>query len=369
MVNDASGHWLGLGVGDVDNPDTPRSAPNWHAIALLTTKLHDKYQWARDLGVTPQSHYDVTVAAAVEQFCKRTGLPVIRDPHGDAVAKVAMRRRLGSYPPPAPVLPIFLTIEGHCSDMFHGPVADTADILEHEGLCWHQPVGYENCNIPFTTQTAVDAAAELLSRTSLPGPPGQPDRPFLPGTPWVLGHFSEGGIAGFELHAQHLAPGGDLEWREKDRLGTLAYGNPCRATDSVAPWAQSWGVKPGSHGLDPYRRYELPGCPALPRDFMDVLRRGDLFAENLDDLASQLKSSVYLAVARGDFFGSKLSIAQELAAALAQPVTYALGIVEAIFSGIVFLGDNPNPHYSPYNISGGLNWVRGLLQRAASAAA
>ena len=121
MATDTNGNWIGLGVGDVDSPNTPRNAPNWDAITLQTGKLHDKYQWARDLGVVQQPNYDTTVAAAVQEFCNRTGLPVVLDPQGNAVANLAVRKRLGSYPPPAPILPLFFTVEGHSSDMFHGP--------------------------------------------------------------------------------------------------------------------------------------------------------------------------------------------------------------------------------------------------------
>src|SRR5579885_2015860 len=109
MAVDGGGRWIGFGVGDVDDPQLPRSAPNWHAIELLTQKLHDKYQWARNRGVVTQSRYDETVAGAVEEFCARTGLPVVRDRNGFAVANLAVRTRLGSYPPPPPVLPIFFT--------------------------------------------------------------------------------------------------------------------------------------------------------------------------------------------------------------------------------------------------------------------
>ncbi len=112
MAVDANGKWIGLGVGDSDDPNTPRSAPNWNAITLLTGKLHDKYQWARDLGVVQQPNYDTTVAAAVAEFCQRSGLPTLTDSTGNAVANLAMRTRLGSYPPPAPPTHALFTVRG-----------------------------------------------------------------------------------------------------------------------------------------------------------------------------------------------------------------------------------------------------------------
>src|SRR6516164_2373032 len=106
MATDANGNWIGLGVGDVDNPDTPRTAPNWHAVTLLTGTLARKYKWARDLCVVEHSDYDETTAQAVGEFCRRTGLPVVLDPQGFPVANLAVRKRLGSYPPPPPILPL-----------------------------------------------------------------------------------------------------------------------------------------------------------------------------------------------------------------------------------------------------------------------
>ncbi|WP_205876927.1 peptidoglycan-binding protein [Mycobacterium camsae] len=366
MANDANGQWMGLGVGDVDNPDTPRDAPNWNAIRLLTAKLHDKYQWARDLGVVAQPNYDELVARAVEQFCQRTGLPISRDPNGRVVANLAVRQRLGSYPAPgaddrvrsgsARVLPIMFTVEGHKSDMFYGPVADTATQLEGEGLCRHQPIGYHNAAFPFDNASGENELARLVGATVMDN-----GVPFPAGTKWVLGIFSQGAIVGFDFWMDHLAPGKPLEWREADLLGVLAYGNPCRQTDSIAPWATGWLKKTGTHGLDPYRRFGLPGFPVKPDNWMDVYREGDIFAENGDNDASKAKAAVYQAVARGDFFSDPMSLAFQISTLFSRPEREIYAIIEAIISGVVFLKDKPNPHYSPYDISGGVSWVRSLL--------
>ena len=370
MAKDASGSWIGYGLGDSDDPKLPRTAPNWHAVTLINQKLHDKYQWARDRGAQYGPNYTTVTAHLIEQFCLRAGLPVVRDAHGDAVASLAIRKRLGSYPPPPVILPVGISIEGHCSNMAIGPAADTCDQLEAEGLMRSQWVGYANCNIPFTTQTGVDEAARLLRLDILPGTGTALGAiPFPAGTPWILATFSEGSIAGYELYAQHLAPGCDLEWREQDRIGTLAYGNPCRATDSIAPWAMSWITKHGTHGLDPLKRFGLPGCPAIPPNFMDVYREGDIFAENDDSQAGQMRAAVYQAVARGKVFGGEFSLLREIAQMFGQPISSAIAVFEAIISGAMFLADNPNPHYSPYDLTGGLNWARGLCQAAIARAA
>lgn len=255
-----------------------------------------------------------------------------------------------------PSLPIMFTVEGHASDMFFGPVADTATQLENEGHCHHQPIGYNNGAIPFDNRSGENELARLVGATRMDN-----GVPFPVGTKWVLGIFSQGAIIGFDFFADYLAPGKPLAWRTPDLLGVLAYGNPCRQTDSIAPWAVDLITKPGTHGLDPYHRFGLPGFPAKPDNWMDVYREGDIFAENGDDEGSQYKAAVYQAVARGDFLSDPFSLAFKICQMFGTPIPEVLGMINAIISGVVFLGDQPNPHYSPYDITGGLNWVRNLL--------
>lgn len=294
-------------------------------------------------------YYGNDEVAAVSEMQRRLHLPVtgVFD---------ATTSQLARYKAPPPVLPIFFTVEGHLSNMFAGPVADTATQLEREGLCHHQPIGYNNGALPFDNDSGVKELARLVG-----APVMDNGVPFPEGTKWSLGIFSQGAIVGYDFYEQYLAPGRPLEWRENDRLGTLAYGNPCRATDSIAPWARGQITETGTHGLDPYKRYGLPGCAPVPRNFMDVYREGDIFAENGDDKASEIKAAVYQAVARGDLFSNPYSIAIQIADLFIVPVQEVIGIVMAIVSGVTFLTDQPNPHYSPYDITGGLDWMRQQL--------
>lgn len=112
MATDKAGRWIGLGVGDSDSPMTPRTAPNWNAIQLLTGALA---RWGgKGFGVQTVSTYDENVARAVEQFCvhSKVNLPVVRDANGLAVANLSMRARLGSYPPPPPPTHALFTVRG-----------------------------------------------------------------------------------------------------------------------------------------------------------------------------------------------------------------------------------------------------------------
>ena len=253
--------------------------------------------------------------------------------------------------------PVFFTVEGHMSNMFAGPVADTATQLESEGLCHHMPTGYNNGAIPFDNASGVNELARRLGQTvqdnGVPTPAG---------TPIIIGGFSQGMIVVYDFLAQHFGPGGDLAWRKNDVLGYLFYGNPCRATNSGP-------IKDGTHGLDPLKRFGLPGCYPQPDNVYEVWRNGDIFAQDTDDLKGQLKASIYQAVARGDFFSNPYGVVSEILSQLPavttanyfELLTFGIGVVQAIVSGVVFLADQPNPHYSPYQIDGGLNWARNLL--------
>jgi hypothetical protein len=252
--------------------------------------------------------------------------------------------------------PIVFTVEGHMSNMFAGPVADTATQLEREGLCYHQPIGYNNGPIPFNNTSGVRELARLVGGQRMDNL-----TPFPAGTPWALAGYSQGGIVVTDFYLDYLAPGKPLAWRAKDLVGVLTYGNPCRQTGSVADWALPWITDTNTHGLDPARRLGAPGYPGKPDNWVDVYREGDIFAENANDEAAELKAAVYQAVARGKVLFDPFSLAMQIAEDLGQPLVLAVDVIKAIVSGVNFLANDPNPHYSPYDISGGIGWLREQL--------
>jgi hypothetical protein len=296
-------------------------------------------------------YYGNQEVAAVKEMQRRLDLPET----GEFDAITASR---AGYAPPAPGLrPIMFTVEGHTANMFAGPVADTGRQLEAEGLCHHQPIGYNNGPIPFDNASGVNELVRLVGSEVMDNLV-----PFPKGTPWSLGGFSQGGIVICDFYFDYLAPGKPLDWRTPDLKGVLAYGNPGRQTGSIADWARPWIKENGTQGLDPRRRFGLSGYPNKPDFWVDVYRGGDIFAENSNDKASEIKAAVYQAVARADFFSNPFSLAAQIADMFGEPVNEVLGIVMAIVSGVTFLGDTPNPHYSPYDISGGVVWMRNRLR-------
>lgn len=296
-------------------------------------------------------HYGDEELAAVKEMQRRLSLPQT----GEFDTATAAR---AGYVPPAPGLrPIMFTVEGHCSNMFSGPVADTATQLETEGLCHHQPIGYSNGPIPFDNASGVNELVRLLGAEVMDNLV-----PFPKGTPWSLAGFSQGAIVICDFYFDYLAPGKPLDWRTSDLKGVLTYGNPCRQTESIADWARPWITKSGTHGLDPRRRFGLTGFPNKPDLWVDVYREGDIFAENGDDRASDACAAVYQAVARADYLSNPCSLAAQIARLFDQPVEEILAIILAIVRGVVFVNDQPSPHYSPYDISGGVAWMRQRLR-------
>lgn len=346
-MNGPDGKWIGFGPGD----DDPK-------VAELKGFMRRKYASYAG-GLDDTTVYGDAMVAAVREMQARYGLPVT------GVINYATQVRMGFITPPDPVRPIMFTVEGHMSNMFAGPVADTANILEREGICRHQPIGYNNGALPFDNESGVRELARLVGATTLDN-----GRPFPAGTPWSLGIFSQGAIVGYDFYTRYLQPGQPLEWRAKDLRGVLAYGNPCRVTDSVAPWAVSWITKTGTHGLDPLRRFGLPGQPTKPDNWVDVYRGGDIFAENDDSKSGEVKAAVYQAVARGDLFSDPFSLAAQIADLFTVSFDEVIGIVMAIVSGVGFLATGANnPHYSPYDIGGGVEWMRHQLTTSSTAAA
>lgn len=340
------GKWIGWGLGDVD----PKVAEIQKFLAAMFAS------YAGELVAT--GTYDQATADAVAEMQRRYGLPVT------GIFNYASQLKSGFVKPvPAarPVLPLFFTVEGHLSDMWRGPVADTANILEREGKCIHRPTGYENGSIPFNNRSGTDELARRVGQQM------QDDGvAFPPGTPFLLGGFSQGMIVVTDFLVNRLL-GGDLAWRAKDCLGVLAYGNPNRSAGSVAPWSRAQAGPPGNAGMDPQVRLDLLGIvPPFP--VMDVYRKGDIFADNEPTTAGKIKSAIYLAVARGDLFSDPFSVCANIAAAFTVPVDYVLGAFQAIVSGIGFLAAGEHsPHYSPFDIGGGLEWARQRLTAQALA--
>lgn len=338
-MKNAAGAWVGWGLGDVD--------PKVAAIQkFLATKFKS---YAGTLVAT--GTYDAATAAAVSEMQGRYGLPVT------GIFDYASQVRSGfiTVAPPTPKV-IGISVEGHMSNMWAGPVADTMTILANEGRLHHQPTGYNNGSIPFDNASGVNELARFYRSTKL-----DDGTPFPAGKKSVIGGYSQGMIVVTDFIVTYLQPGQELAWRAPDILGVLAYGNPCRSAGSVAPWSVAQAGPAANTGLDPLIRLDKLGIKT-PFPLMDVYRKGDIFSDNEPTVEGKIKAAIYQLVARSNFFTGQYSALSQIATAFLVPIDYVIGAFEAIISGIGFLATgNNNPHYSPYNIDGGINWVRSLL--------
>ena len=347
------GVWVGWGLGDHSTVDfTVQKAKAYmramfrsYAGGLSDTNVYD--QQMVDVVTEMQSRLVASGQLSLGEY-----IPGVLD--------LPTQYAMGFRQRPAPEKPMIFSVEGHQSNMFYGPVADTATQLETERRAHHQPIGYQNSSIPFDNQNGTNELARLVSLPVMDN-----GVPFDEDCDWYLEGFSQGMIIVYDFCEQYLSDGAPLAWRRKTLKGILAYGSPTRKLGSVAPWARSWVKNPNTHGLDPLKRFGLEGC-FDPDEYgipmMDVWREGDIFTQNGDDVVSQLKAAVYQAVARGDVLSNPTSIAARLAQAFSLSFDFVIQVVMAIWSGLTFVArGNDNPHYSPFDIRGGIDWMRGLL--------
>lgn len=327
MKSPVTGKWVGWGLGDVD----PK-------VAEIQSFLARKYKSYAG-GLIATGTYDQATADVVAEAQRRLGL----NPSGVFNYETQLKTGFIKVAPPKRVP--FFTVEGHLSDMFRGPVADTATILENEGRVAHFPTGYDNGALPFNNASGENELAARIDQ-------------FAPlGTKLIIGGFSQGMIVVTDYLINHVAG----TPREKDILGVLAYGNPSRSRGSVAPWSRGQAGLPDNAGMEPRYRLDLLGIE-FPFKIQDVYRKGDIFSDNEQSRQGQIKSAVYEAVARSDFLGPTFSLAAQIADAFLVPVDFVIGVFQAIFSGIGFLANQQNnPHYSPFDISGGIDWARSLV--------
>ena len=338
-----NGAWVGWGLGDWShNPDGTDRDNTVRRAKDFMRRMYRSYAG----GLADSNKFDQQMQDTVLEMQRRLVLDQKLTPgkYLPGVLDLPTQYAMGFKKPPPPKRPVCVSVEGHLSNMFFGPVADTFTRLEAEGLCRHQPTGYENGAIPFNNQDGVNALDENI-RLRVPGD-----------VDLVIGGFSQGMIVVHDYLEQHGIP---------PRLkGVLMYGNPNRKLGSVAPWARQWVRNPDTHGLDPYKRFGPDGVDldAAGVPYADVWREGDIFAQNGEDQASQMKAAIYEIVARGNFTRGADSIIAEVAHTFGQPFSSAWAIFQAIAGGIGFIAKHPNPHYDPFDITGGVDWVRGLLK-------
>jgi hypothetical protein len=318
-----------------DDPDD--TSNNRDAIKLIRQKLHDKYQWARDAGVTYGNTYDVVTADAVAAFQDRADIPVLVDDDGHGIADFRTRSRLGSYPPPPLPRHACLTFAGTWAPPGVGYPSDVAqacgDVVEEIPVQapWSfgpvPPGAVDSPSYRESVHIAVDWAVQWLL--------DNPDRTFS------IGGYSQGAEAASRVYAE-LLPGGRLEHLMGNFVAGYTFGNPSRAQDSHTFYGDP-APTPGYGIAD----FHLPD--GLGWNWIDCAAAGDIYTSTPGgdtgkimraayDLATNLQLHDFMTFA-GDFADDLWELVQDAVADV--PAAF-----DAAGRGIAFVADSPptRPH-------------------------
>jgi hypothetical protein len=249
-------------------------------------------------------------------------------------------------------LPVIFTVEGHLSDMWAGPAADTAREVQRQGLCYWQPVWYDCQSIPFNNPNGVQSLAGLVGSTTLPS--GQP---FPPGTPFGIIGFSQGSMVVSDFMRQQLL-NGPLAWRLKDFKRGLCFGNPDRAADAICSWAVNPPAK-GTGGIMVDDRFVTAGT-AVADKWAENAHHGDMFAEGGTDPEGLDKSAIARIVTQNSWAGGDSALLSRVLKLMTNPAGQSIPAILAIISAIKFAVANPNPHYTTVSTPGDVEWMRGV---------
>lgn len=221
--------------------------------------------------------------------------------------------------------PVVVTVAGHQGDMFTGPAYLSARVLEQKNKVRVQPVGYDNWSIPFTIDAGIAEVERLIH-----------DPVVLPrGTRWAIASHSEGAIVA-STWWRDIASTKLTKWPYSHMEGGLAFGNPMRPRDIVAGWVND-PPDAGTEGLaNDCLENPIPGVE-------EVSRKGDLYADKtIGDDASEWKTSIYRAVAQGEFFGHD-SLSEQLTELAFDIGSEVWAVFRACIGGLQFAVDM-RPH-------------------------
>src|SRR5690349_15222553 len=242
--------------------------------------------------------------------------------------------------------PLYITVEGHESDMWVGPAVEIGRRLENEGLVQLQPIFYNNKGLPFKSDTGVTAITQIfLDPVNMPL-----------GRKWFISAFSEGEIVLSRFLLRHvLNPNGMFHNRRKGWSGALELGAPYRPFDYMGPKLLVTGPpQGGTGGISPEK------LPVL-NNVCYLCRTGDIYTENTNDSVGRKKSAVYEVVANSN----PATLFFELIAAGINPTKEIIAIAMAIGSGLMFVA-NMDPH-GGYVLEPAQDWARSTIKAAIAA--
>lgn len=368
-----NGVWIGWGLGDWshfddgrDNDPTVRKARAYMRAMFRSYAGHlkDNNKFDQELYDAVIIMQDKLVAKPMNSFRLKPGEFV----RGALDLPTQQAMGFKKVAPVERTLPIIFTVEGHMSNMFFGPCAQTAEALQLQGVARWKPVGdWNTTKIPFDNKSGVEALYRQLSRTQIEGPPvdvNRPDGPkvmweFGPEVPWGGVAFSQGAMVFCEFMWKYvLPPNAPLHYRLKTFRRGLMLGNPRRAKNAICAWAQS-PPDEGTSGIMTDKLFDAVK-EGIGDRWAENANDDDMFAEVDYDRAGQYQTAIAKIITEGKFFGGSATIFPQVLAMMGSVPASLFGAVKAAFDAIMFLAKNPNPHYATFATAGDIEWMRGV---------
>lgn len=352
------GVYVGLGLGD-------RSPVVVQAKAKLKAKFTPARNTLDDSDLFTQALVDeVTRVQGVYTSQGRPGAPF----YVQGVINLEFKYDLGLVARPPKRRPIIFTVEGHLSNMFIGPCAQTASVLQDQGVAWWKPVGdWDTAALPFKNSTGVEALYRQLSRAEIEGPPVDPNNPngpkimwpFPPEAAWGGVAFSQGAMIFCEFMWKYvLPPMAPLHYRLGGFRRGLMFGNPRRNRDAICSWAQS-PPNAGTSGIMTNRLFDAHK-EGIGDRWAENANDNDMFAEVGTDKQAANQTAIARIITENSWAGGPTAIFSRVLSLFGNPLGEGYGVVSAIFDAIMFLAANPNPHYTTFATPGDIEWMRGV---------
>lgn len=353
-MKDGNGLWLGWGLGDWShNPDgSDRDNTVRRAKGYMRAMFSNYAGHLSNTNVFDQEMYDV-VCIMQDKLVARpmNAFVLVPGRFARGVLDLITQQAMGFKKMPK-VLPVIFTVEGHLSDMWHGPAASIASALEGEGKALWRPTGYDCAKLPFNNKDGVEQLRKLVASTVF-----EDKKTFPGGTPFGLIGFSQGGMIVSEFMQQHVLPtSGSLHWRLPDFKRGLGIGNPRREFGKMCPWNDN--PPPGDTGGIMDKLFVTTGTEIADR-WQENANDRDMFAVNGRDKSSRDKTAIAKIITE-NAWGSPAGIFARVLALFGDPVGEGFAAIKASFDAIMFLASNPNPHYSTVAEPGDYNWMRGV---------
>jgi hypothetical protein len=265
------GKFIGYGVGDV--------SPECEKVNHRLIAAYPKVSAALQLGVTDTTLFTQNTAASLIQLvtfmnsdpasqnaarARGAKLPM----RVDGVADLNVRKGIGAYTPPPPVVhtvdpqSLIVSVNGAGSTYNMGYPYDVAEAIQldpqgnplppDQRIYYHQPIGYDTGQVPMMKHVLNSGVPEVIRQMDMP-------RPNFGGAncteiPWQGIFYSMGALVGMTFLMRVLF--GDLTRFRSTYMGSSAFGNPMRQNSHTYPG----GIAVDGEGIVTPLAHDTPDC-------------------------------------------------------------------------------------------------------------